>query len=261
MTENAYWSEQKLRFDQETDLNIFKTWNSVLSVPLYAHSQFESDYATDLARMYYSTPHDVQTLWQKVLKEPILGHTVDSYKTVLKFLSVDGAVIECTPWTLKCGHHVLSFLTETGRKLSDYDQIIEFGPGIGETCRIINDLGFTGDYYLYDLPEVLRISTFYNKKYPNVKGITHYSQVKSDRKTLFIGTWSISEVPIEYRDEVFEHFKNADFLIVYQHKGFEYNNHEYFNGRFKSIIGKDIKLVNIDWLNHIAEGNKYLFNI
>lgn len=261
MSENEYWTNTKASFENGVDLNVFKTWDIVKSVPIYFPYQFENHYGNDLIRMYLNLMPDQQEVWRKVLKEPFLGHTDGSYNQVRKFVNVAGDTIECTPWTLKCGHHVLTYLSNTHRKLEDYEQIVEFGPGIGETCRIINDLGYKGNYFLYDLPEVLRISAFYNAAYPNVHAAKHFTEIPNDRKTLFIATWSISEVPFSYRDEVFTRFKNADFLIIYQHKAFEYDNVEYFNTRFKEITGKETKLINIDWLDHIAEGNKYLFNI
>ena len=258
MSENQYWTEAKTKF-QETDFQTFKLWPSTLSVPLYAAFQFENQYGADLINKLNTLSDSDRKLWMNVLREPFIGHSKESYNQVRKLLDLNENLVECTPWTLKTAHHILSYQIHTNRSVLDYDQIVEFGPGIGEVCRMINDLGFKGTYYLYDLPEVLRISSFYNSE-ENVKTATHFSEIPNDKKTLFIGTWSISEVPPSYRDEVFEHFKNADFLIVYQKEAFEYDNQTYFNTRFKEIVQKEFKTVEISWLNSIAGGNYYLFN-
>lgn len=258
MTENAYWTETKKRFN-ETDLYTFKTWESVLYVPLYNYFQFEQQYGEDIIRILSTLTQEQRDKWKKVLTEPFLGHTEESYERAKKYILIDTDRVETTPWALKSSHHVLSYLINTGKNLDDFDQIVEFGPGIGDTCRVINDLGFTGDYYLYDLPEVLRVSTFYNSKYNNVKGITHYSEVPKGKKTLFIGTWSISEAPLSLRDEVFRYFANAEYLIIYQAQAFEYANGPYFMIKFPQIIDRNVKIISIPWLTHIAGGNNYLF--
>jgi hypothetical protein len=259
MTENAYWTEARKKFDdEEVKMDTFKTWQPVLDVPLYSYSQFEAQYGEDILKIL---PQDQaqRDLWKGILKEPFLGHTEESYNYAKRFIAIDNAIYETTPWAMKSAHHVLSYLHHTGRDILDFEQIVEFGPGIGETCRIINDLGFKGDYFLYDLPEVLKVSTYYNKDYPNVKRVTHYSQVPDNKKTLFIGTWSISETPLDYRDEVFTYFNEADYLLIYQVNAFEYANNPYFMIKFPQLVNRNVKIVPIPWLAGIADGNNYLF--
>jgi len=265
--ENAFWSEAKKSFttDFETlDLKTFKAWPSVRSIPLYSDNQFEGQYGADIVRMLPQFSYDERMIWKNVLREPFLGHTIESYAKVEMGMSTDVGVAVTSPWALKSSHHVMSYLVhQKSVKLSDFEQIVEFGPGIGETCRIISDLEidpFRGTYYLYDLPEVLKVSSYYNGHVP--EGITHYSQVPNNKKTLFIGTWSISEAPPSYRDEIFSYFKDASYLLIYQKQAFEYDNEAYFSQRFPQIINKDISqltYVPIPWLNQIADGNNYLF--
>jgi putative sugar O-methyltransferase len=257
MTENAFWTETKSKFN-ESDLNVFKTWNSVRSVPLYADSQFENYYGGDIIQITKMLHEEDRKIVYNALREPFTGHNHQSYNNARRIIPIDGQELETTAWSLKSLHHALVYNASTGKRFSDYEQIVEFGAGIGDTCRVIHDLGYTGPYYIYDLPEVLRISTFYN---PFAKGVTHYSEVPNDKKTLFIGTWSISEVPPDYRTEVFTHFKDADYLLIYQNKAFEYDNKDYFENVFPKIITGKLQTFDIPWLSHIAEGNKYLITI
>jgi hypothetical protein len=253
MTENPYWSNIKTKFLAENDFSNFKNWEVVRYVPIYAEYQFEEHYGPQVIEMILSQGKDIE-IWKRVLEEPFDGHNIDSYNRIVKHVSG----IKTSPWALKSAHHILTYLTNSGKELSDYDQIVEFGPGIGETARVICDLGFSGNYYLYDLPEVYRISGYYNRNNKNVSTVDHYSKIDASKKTLFISTWAISEVPFDLRYRVFSHFESADYLLIYQNTVFEYNNEEYFKKFFPNIVKKPYLEIEISFLNHIANGNKYL---
>ena len=247
--EHHFWSEIKHRLMAETNLDIFKTWDTVLRIPIYWPEESFEHYCPEVEALLPSPSN----LWKKVLKEPFLGHTSESYSAVQRF-SYNGAV-ECTPWTFKSAHHILTFQKIRGRDISSYKQIVDFGAGIGETARMILDLGFQGDYYIYDLPQTSRISGFYLKDYPNIKIVDNYDQIPNNNDTLFIGTWSLSEVPYLYRNEIARHFVGHDFLIIFQTKGFEYDNLSYFLMDFPRETDTFIKLERIAW--H-AGGSYYL---
>lgn len=249
--ENKFWTETKQKLMAETDLSIFKNWETVRSIPIYNPTEFYDQYRPEVEALL----GEPSTLWKLVLKEPFLGHTEESYKEVHKF-AFDGTV-ECTPWTLKTAHHILTFEKILGKSILDYDQIVDFGSGIGETARMILDLGFKGDYYLYDLPETARIPLFYLKDYSNIKAVTHYSEIAQykSKRTLFIGTWSLSEVPYSYRNEIARYFAGQDFLIIYQNQVFKYNNSNYFILDFPKESGTFIQLENISW--HGGGGGNY----
>ena len=247
--ENKFWTETKQKLMAETDLSIFKTWETVRSIPIYNPQEFYDQYRPEVEAML-PEPSDV---WKVALKEPFYGHTEESYSEVQKF-AFDGSV-ECTPWTLKSAHHILTFEKITGKSILDYDQIVDFGAGIGETARMILDLGFEGDYYIYDLPETARIPQEYLKNYRNVKFVNHYDDIPWGKKTLFIGTWSISEVPYSYRNEIARYFVGQDFLIIYQNQVFKYNNSNYFILDFPRESGTFIWLEDIKW--HGGGGGNY----
>lgn len=251
-TENTYWTNIKERFLQESDFTNFKNWDVVRYVPIYADYQFQEHYGPQVIEMLLKSGEDIN-LWRNALKEPFDGHDITSYNRVS--ISVSG--IETSPWVLKSAHHVLTYLINSGKKLDDYEQIVEFGPGIGETARLIRDVGYTGEYYLYDLPEVYRISSYYNRN-RNVKTINRYDEVDASKKTLFISTWAISETPFELRFRVFNHFSEADYLLIYQNDVFEYDNGQYFKNNFPNIVKKEYVVIDIPFLNHIANGNKYI---
>jgi hypothetical protein len=254
MTENAFWTHTKTSFNTETDMSVFKTWNVVQSVPIYSFRQFEDHYGPEVFMMISQQSNS--QLWSNALKEPFDGHTSQSYNFVNRVKNG----VEYTPWTLKTAHHLLTYVTESGNKLTDFDQIVEFGPGIGEAARMVCHLGFSGDYYLYDLPEVGRISSHYNRNNPNVKLVSSYSEIDPSKKTLFISTWGISEVPFDLRNDVFNHFRDASYCLIYQNMAFEYDNDKYFSLEFTKIVSKELKRVRIPFLDGIADGNYYLIS-
>jgi hypothetical protein len=190
--------------------------------------------------------------WKPCLREPFLGHTKKS------FAAAQWKIFKDTPsttWVLKSAHHILTYEALCGRSIKSYDQIVEFGAGIGETARLILDLGFRGDYYILDLPEIARISGFYLQGRANI--CTGFAEIPRRKNTLFIATWSLSEVPIEYRNEVVSFFKGCDFLIIFQNEIFEYNNYDYFTRAFPAVSGTSIRMHPIVW-HRGAKGNWYL---
>lgn len=223
--ENEFWTSIKGRLLDEVDLKVFKNWSVVRSIPLYLTHSLTEFYSAEVSKLLKNRSDRKD--WFKVLREPFLGHDEESYKDAYHSI-LDN--VECTSWTLKSAHHLLIFELISGHTIHDYKQIVEFGAGIGETARIIRDLGFIGDYYIYDLPEVSRISQFYLENWS--KAVHHYHEIPTDKKTLFIATWSLSEVPLKYRNEIANHFKSQDFLIVFQNTGLGYDNFSYFNDEF-----------------------------
>jgi len=249
--ESDFWTKTKKELATEKDLNVFKTWRSVNSIPIYAtHSCFDQ-YKAEVEALLIDKIDDK---WVKLLKEPSLGHTPSSYAMASKKIFKN--TVECSAWTLKTAHHILTFESMTGKDITDYDQIVEFGSGIGETARMILDMGFKGDYLLYELPEIARIPAFYLSKYDNAKVITNYTDIPQGTKTLFIATWSLSEVPINYRNSIISHLKgDTDYLIIFQKEIWGYDNLKYFTVDLPKLSDSFIKVQEISW--HAGWGGNY----
>ena len=210
--ESNFWTQTRKELAAENDLYTFKTWKIVNTIPIYNSHECFGEFRADVEVLLNGQPNE---LWKKILKEPFLGHTEKSYAESSRKSFHD--TVECSAWTLKSAHHILTYEAMTGKDITAYDQIVDFGSGIGETARMILDMGFKGDYLLYDLPETARISTFYLSKYDNVKAIENFDQIPQRKKTLFIATWSLSEVPYSYRNQILSYLReNTDFLIIFQ---------------------------------------------
>jgi hypothetical protein len=255
--ENKFWAETKKKVPTDQDFATFKSWNVVRSIPIYNPNEFPQQYSAEVTALL-SEREDLER-WDVALVEPFLGHTEESYEEVFTKINIGDKTLNCTPWTLKTAHHLLTFEKITGHSIHEYEQIVDFGAGIGEMGRMLRDLGFQGDYYILDLPEVASISSRYltelNKKH---KVATNYSEIPNDKKTLFIATWSLSEVPFAYRNEIASYFKKQDFLIIFQQQVFEYQNTGYFVAEFPRRSETYIQLHQIQWHGG-GGGNFYLF--
>jgi hypothetical protein len=171
-------------------------------------------------------------------------------------------------------YHLARFMDATGEDVRNYDYIFEFGGGYGCLCRLINELGFSGDYVIYDLSHFSALQRYYldscridaeyvseiwdSKKLllktTNNSLQLSSSQIPTGKKSLFIAVWSLSETPLKLREKVdllLPHFDS--FLLAYQNTFEGIDNVAYFN-EVKKLDRKwtDIKI------DHIP-ANRYLF--
>jgi hypothetical protein len=185
--------------------------------------------------------------WRNMLKESPVGNPRPYY---LKKNSSGNLI-----------HYAYSL--EQLRKLSvdlkNFEQVVEVGGGYGGMARLIFSLGFAGNCIIFDLPEFSALQSYYlnsvDKKIAektafvsdaeNIKN--HFSPGK---KTLFIATWSLSEMPIKTRNEIFSSVGKIDaYLIAYQKNFGEVDNEKYFS----SFVPEDkIKLKKQYKINHLV---------
>ena len=172
-------------------------------------------------------------------------------------------------------YHILQFQSTTGREISSFDNIFEFGGGFGNMCRLIHKLGFTGEYTIYDIPEFSCLQKLYLQGHELIssKGIDITSdkiklistlkesekgdaQFENNKKTLFIATWSLSESPIDLREKILKMLPSeCSFLIAYQSHFDEISNVEYFDNIMNSFNTKKWIKLPIKQLS----GSYYLF--
>lgn len=254
--ENKFWSQAKKQAVTDQNFDNFKNWEFVRKIPIYQPQEFPQQYSNDVRQLLSRRNEEDQNRFKIALKEPYLGHDEESWKEAV--LDLDGQ--ECTSWSLKCAHHILTYENATGRDVRDYDMIIDFGAGIGELGRYLRDIGYENEYIIYDLPEVAKISSEYlNRLTISHRVVEHFSEIDiTDKKVLFIGTWSLSEVPYSYRNEITKYFPGIDWLIIFQQEVFEYQNTQYFTLEFPVRSNTYIQLRHIPW-HFGGKGNFYLF--
>jgi hypothetical protein len=144
-------------------------------------------------------------------------------------------------------HHAYSLWRlerETGARIGEFDQIVEFGGGYGSLCRVAHRLGFRGKYVIFDLPEFGALQRYYLSSVglrvaeaPQAGAVCCLSdfdrlreQTRDARgKSLFIALWSLSETPLSLRralEPVISSLSHA--LIGYQARFGEVDNAAYF---------------------------------
>lgn len=107
--------------------------------------------------------------------------------------------------------------------LSTLSTITEFGGGYGAMALLCNRLGFTGTYYLYDLPEFLLLQEYYLSHHPLNCTVVYGATAPSD---LFIACHSLTEAPLSSRYVADSH---RAYLIAGLSQWFGYNNTDYLH--------------------------------
>ena len=131
----------------------------------------------------------------------------------------------------------VSHLATCGFTIEDirrYKSIVEIGGGYGDMCSVIYAMGFTGKYTIYDFPEVQQVQKYYLEN-QNIQPNFITESEELEPADLVIGTWSLSEIPLELREKIVDRiYESPNWLIMYQTRVFGGDfNEKYFIERFK----------------------------
>jgi len=200
------------------------------------------------------------SLWKYVLQENKVGSPTP-------FLLYP----KSSPNLIHLAYHIARFQNQFKENIVDADFVLEFGGGYDGMCRLFHNMGFKGQYVIFDLPAFSALQVYYlsllrlNAKCGvNPEGVSCISKIteleqileESFKKKMFIATWSISETPISLRNAFLKCVENFDLLLIaYQSAFFDVNNIRYFAEWSR-------KLCDVVWYNeeisHL-KGNYYLF--
>ena len=152
-------------------------------------------------------------------------------------------------------YHLSVLSNELNIDLYKIKSIFEFGGGYGCMARIFSKFNSQIKYAGFDTPYVNLLQYYYLKyndldvgfsfknKYTlisNLKKIKNNYKVNSNN--LFIANWSLSETPIEFRENFIEIIKKSEFILIsFQEKFEDINNLDYFN-KLRSKISKSHKI-------------------
>jgi hypothetical protein len=182
---------------------------------------------------------DWRRRWRPALRESPVGRPVPFW---------------ALPWSsgnlIHHAYHLAQFEARTGRQPERFPAVFEFGGGYGSMCRLFHQLGFSGRYVIYDLPQFSALQAYYlgSLGLPLVhtdglagadRGVVLVSDLATlewalrwaDRsRALFVATWSLSETPASVREPIMPIVSEcAGALIAYWRNFGEMNNHDYFN--------------------------------
>lgn len=155
-------------------------------------------------------------------------------------------------------HHAYSLdvmMFWLGLTLDKFDTVVEFGGGYGNTARLFKKWGHKSDYYIYDIVELIEIQKYYlsSNDVNDVKFIADNDRVGQVRgHSLFLGLWSISEVPVSARAELLEQLRFFDCTDIFLAMGgsfYQENNIEWLNNEIipkLNEMGYEHKLIRIE---------------
>jgi len=246
------WSSYCLnlqKYVQKRDPRNFLNWDIIRYSMFYGGKSEELEYVRSLPSW---------EKWKKALKESPVGKP-QPYK---KMTETSGNMLHYA--------YSLSLLAETFQmNPKEARRVFEFGGGYGGMARLFFNLGFNGEYYIFDLPEFTALQKYYLqstglqtlKNARATKGISLIDKVEILQKNpiinadILIGTWSLSETPLDFRNKILSLVKNPKYyLISYQESFRGIDNARYFTEFEKSIS-------NYEWkhfpIKHLP-GNYYL---
>jgi hypothetical protein len=178
--------------------------------------------------------------------------------------------------TIHHSYHIARFERSSGRPISDFNYIVEFGGGYGSMHRVARQAGFKGVYVIYDLECFSALQRYYLRSIgsnvaetpdraepESVVCISTRSELEAvlqrmtGKEGLFIATWSLSETSLEFRREFTPLIAGfSAYLIAYQDHFKEVDNATAFEALTQSLAS------GVEWkvepIRHMA-GNAYLF--
>ncbi len=161
------------------DINSFFAW------PCIYHTMLQRHLAGVVARkleVLQAAPDWAR--WREAIEMPHVGQPPDflagtSYSESLIFQA----------------YHLLQWETTTGQRLADLRTICEFGAGYGALALVARRAGFTGDYYIQDVPEFgLLQQWFLSQMDVDAEWVTPKDDAPTAPLDLVIGMFSLSEV-------------------------------------------------------------------
>ena len=220
------------------NISSFQNWNEIKSTMIADVNNLEYEYLIDDKRWL---------IWKDKLNETQLkpnSHVIFNESSTNNL------------------HHAYSLqilMEETGYKLFEFDDVIEFGGGYGNVCRLFKIWKHNKSYYLYDILELTQIQKYYLEENRIINGVyykTGFDVIESiEGNSLFLGMWSISETPMEERAKLLENLgfykcKNI-FLAMAKVFGSE-NNEDWLNNILipkLEILGYYCKIMEIKHIN------------
>lgn len=245
------------------NLGEFLRWDVIQETMFVANEPYVEIELQHLKRSLYWN-----RFWRRAIQEISVGHPAPYHG----WPRSSGNLIHHT-------YHVCRFQEETKAELDALDLVFEFGGGYGSMCRLFYNLGFKGKYIIFDLPHFAELQKYYLRMAGiPVRTLESFGSVKSEvvciseleqlrrlvpgggkkdqAKSLFVATWSLSEVPLELRQNIISEATHIDaFLLAYQETYAGCNNLEYFEAlRYRRA---DVSW-NTSEIKHLP-GNYYLF--
>ena len=226
-----FWRHDLWARAQEDGPENFVKWPCVYHTMLVEH-WFPDVMRTEIDYVWQRTTPEILFGESDLLtlKEGMLGWSVDDLDGYAKevFEGIDKAflILPNLRNLVHQAYHLLRWQEATGQRIADLQSIYEFGGGYGAMCLTAHRLGFTGTYYIYDLPEFALLQQWYLERHgAYANHITGNFEYQPD---LFIACYSLSETDYAERTRILGKIRANSYLLLYSNKFAEYDNTGYF---------------------------------
>ena len=130
--------------------------------------------------------------------------------------------------------------------------IIEIGAGYGNLCRLIHNFGYVGKYTIVDFPEMLVLQRDYLTRASVYNDNINFSPLSIEDiipntkdVSILIGTFSISEMPLQTRNLLKDYYRNFDYLFIAHNSVMDgIDNFEYFS-ELGSFLQDDFEFTHV----------------
>lgn len=164
-----------------------------------------------------------------------------------------------SPMTIQVNYYLGMIHQYFGLDLSDnsvISHITEIGGGYGNTCRIVNSLGYQGKYVIVDLPEMHDLQKhFLGHAVPHIASQDRISYLRTNNPELapagpggfLFGTYSVCEFPMPLRELLETYYPQFDYLFFAYYLSYDgIENRPYF-------IALEQKLAQTHTVYHIPD--------
>ena len=175
-------------------------------------------------------------------------------------------------------HHAYSYsqlFDAFSLEIGDCHHVFEFGGGYGSFARFTHQMGFSGKYTIFDLPEFSLLQWYFlssltSRSLSVARGlnpnpgtaISLVAELAAVQKAadavpidVFVATWSISESPLAIRRQIFDRIGSPRYyLIAYQENFNGIDNVSYFQ---QFAAGRSDYSWDEHGIDHLP-GNRYL---
>lgn len=194
--------------------------------------------------------------WKSALKESEVGSPIPYWL----FPASSGNLIHH-------GYHISQFEKKLQTDVSKLEYVVECGGGYGSMCRLFRNLGFKGTYLIFDLPHFSALQKYYlsannicvqkssSTNEMTVQLVSDVDELEEfitpirEKDSLFLATWSLSEMPLDLRYRIQTILKNFSVLfLAYQSVFEEVDNVQYFEKLIAQGVDFDWKTWEIESL-------------
>ena len=147
-------------------------------------------------------------------------------------------------------YHLKIFSDFTNANLRNISEVYEFGGGYGCMARIFSKINKKIKYTIFDTEYVNLIQYYYlknnslnvgfkNEQFRLINSLKKNEE--SIKNSFFLANWSLSEIPLSYRNKFINEIKKRDyFLISFQQYFEDIDNLKYFNN-LKNNLNKKFR--------------------